>query len=116
MPYDSPAHKLMIEQAVTYIEQQKSFRLFENECDIPANLSPEIWSIAAQRVQQHCVCNYRVSWTIELDAPTKELAAQMALKMMRGPGSTATFFDVTQLDGEPEQDVLMVEVEHGVLS
>lgn len=39
---------------------------------------------------------YRVVWSIEVDASTAEEAAFQALAMQRDPASIATFFTVTE--------------------
>jgi hypothetical protein len=40
--------------------------------------------------------HYRVSWTIDVEASSKEEAAQLALKIQRDPTSIATVFDVME--------------------
>jgi len=98
-----------VNQAKQYIQENKSFRAFENECDVPAHLSGEAWSKAAVELNIQPK-RYTVRWEIEVDAETAEQAAQLALRMMHDKNSTATFFDVVQHEGEHEQDVVQIEV------
>lgn len=42
---------------------------------------------------------FRVTWTIEVDAKTAMEAAQKALEIQRDPNSTATVFDVQFASG-----------------
>jgi len=100
-----------VNQAKQYIQENKSFRSFENECNVPAHLSGEAWSKAAVELNSQPKL-YTVRWEIEIeiDAETAEQAAQRALLMMRDKNSTATFFDVIQHEGEHEQDAVQIEV------
>ncbi len=98
-----------VNQAKQYIQENKSFRSFENECDVPAHLSGEAWSKAAVELNSQPKA-YTVRWEIDIDAETPEQAAQQALHMMRDKNSTATFFDVIKHGGEPEQDAVQIEV------
>ena len=43
---------------------------------------------------------YRVTWTIDLDAESPKAAAKIALTYQRDPHSTATVFDVTDDAGD----------------
>lgn len=40
--------------------------------------------------------HYRVTWDIDLEASTPEMAARKALEIQRNPESTATVFDVSE--------------------
>jgi hypothetical protein len=42
---------------------------------------------------------YYVTWSIELDATSPEVAAEQALEIQRDPTSIATVFVVTDADG-----------------
>ena len=44
--------------------------------------------------------NYRVAWTIEVEAPTERAAAELALRIQRDKQSIATVFEVTAVDSE----------------
>jgi len=46
---------------------------------------------------------YRVTWTIDLDAESSEEAAQEALEIQRDPESLATHFTVTDEDGRTKE-------------
>ena len=49
---------------------------------------------------------YRVTWTIDLDADSPEDAARLALAIHRNPQSLATVFDVV----DPQDRSVMVDV------
>lgn len=97
------------DKAVEYIKANKSFRSFENDCNVPADKSPEIWAMAALHLQDDCTQSYTVSWEIDIDAPTPELAAQLASEMLEDLDNTATFFKVRN-NNTPEQDALLIDV------
>ena len=99
-----------VEQAKQYILEGKSFRMFETECDVPADQSGEAWAKAAAAINNTEEKEFTVTWTIEMTAEDAEQAAIEALQMMRDPNSEATFFDVTQ-NGEPKQKTETVWVE-----
>jgi len=114
-----------VEQAKQYILEGKSFRMFETECDVPADQSGEAWAKADAAIhkakeeawaKEDAAINnteekeFTVTWTIEMTAEDVEQAAIEALQMMRDPNSEATFFDVTQ-NGEPKQKTETVWVE-----
>ena len=44
--------------------------------------------------------NYRVVWTIEVEAPTERAAAELALRIQRDKQSIATVFEVSEIDSE----------------
>lgn len=45
-------YQVYVYQAAMYQLQNKSFRSYENECDVPAELSGYAWSGAAQRISE----------------------------------------------------------------
>jgi len=54
--------------------------------------------------------NYIVEWKIDIDAYTPKEAAEQAKKIMQDPDSHATFFEVTDENG----DVTGVDLEYGI--
>ncbi len=58
---------------------------------------------------------YRVVWEIDLDAEDALATAQEALKIMRDPDSTATFFKVNGqvINAEPEEETAERSVKNG---
>lgn len=114
-----------VEQTKQYILERKSFRMFETECDVPADQSGEAWAKAAAAIHKAkeeawakaaaAINNteekeFTVTWTIEVTADGAEKAALGALQTMRDPNSEATFFDVTQ-NGKPKQKTETIWVE-----
>ena len=55
---------------------------------------------------------YRVSWTIDIDAASAVKAAREALRIQRDPMSIATIFDVCLVDdkGHPRMPIWTVDL------
>jgi hypothetical protein len=90
--------------ARTYINTNKSFRLFEQESGVPATLSSGVWSQAAQQLNngEYPRRSHRVVWVIDVDASCPEGAALAAQEIMQDLKSTATVFDVQELNSNKE--------------